>query len=325
MPDKIVRVAEQHLVEVTGQDEIDLRALLSIFWRRRMVVLTFAVVTALAALALALILQKKYVASTLLIPVHANSPGLGSAGSLLSRYSGFASLVGISIPGNEKAEESIALLKSTLITERFLTNENLLPVLYNSRWNSVKHDWRKGTHIPTLWEASQYFKKKIRHVTRDSKTGLVKLSIEWKNPIQAAVWANALVRLTNDYAKQKAIATAKRDIAFLDAQAAATPYVEERQGIFSILQTELTKEMLAKGSKEYVLKVIDPAFAPEKPEFPKPLLWVILGLFVGGAFGCIYALISHHSSEPRGSIADGADTGNSDLRKIEGTASPRSS
>jgi len=312
-------------VQVAGQDEIDLKELISIFWRRRLVVLIFAVATALAALALALVLPKKYLASTLLVPVHANSAGLGGAGSLLSHYSGLASLVGISVPGSEKAEESIALLKSRLITERFLVNENLLPVLYKSRWNSVKHEWRKGTHVPTLWEASQYFEKKLRHVTRDSKTGLVKLSIEWENPIQAAAWANALVRLTNDYAKHKAIATAKRDIAFLDAQAAKTPYVEERQGIFSIMQTELTKEMLAKGSKEYVLKVIDPAFAPENPKFPKPLLWTILGLFVGGAGGCIYVLIRHRSSEPRESRADGAESDSLNLRQTDQTALPSSS
>ena len=309
--------------QVTDVDEIDLKELLAIFWRRRLVITAFAVVVAIAALGLALVLPKKYLASTLLVPVQGHSSGLGAGGSLLSRYQGLASLVGISIPGSEKAEESIALLKSTLITEKFLRQENLLPVLYSSRWNPTKNTWRHGVVAPTLWQASQFFKKKIRHVARDSKTGLVKLSIEWKNPTQAADWANALVRLTNNYAREKAIARATRDIAFLNSQAAKTPYVEERQGIFSIMQAELTKEMLAKGSDEYALKIIDPAFAPEVPVFPRPLLWTVLALFLGAAIGCVYVLLRHHASESSNSAIQGAAAHGAMLEHAEKPISPR--
>jgi uncharacterized protein involved in exopolysaccharide biosynthesis len=311
--------------QVTDVDEIDLKELLAIFWRRRLVITAFAVIVAIAALGLALVLPKKYSASTLLIPVEGHSSGLGAGGSLLSRYQGLASMVGISVPGSEKAEESIALLKSTLITEKFLRQENLLPVLYSSRWNTAKKTWRHGAVAPTLWQASQYFKKKIRHVARDTKTGLVKLSIEWKNPKLAANWANALVRLTNNYAREKAIARARRDIAFLNSQATKTPYVEERQGIFSIMQAELTKEMLAKGSEEYALKVIDPAFAPEVPVFPRPLLWTVLALFLGAAIGCVYVLIRHQAAESRNSASQGTAAKGAMLEHAEKPISPRQS
>ena len=309
--------------QVTDVDEIDLKELLAIFWRRRLVIAAFAAIVAIAALGLALILPKKYSASTLLIPVQGHSSGLGAGGSLISRYQGLASLVGISAPGSEKAEESIALLKSTLITEKFLRQENLLPILYSSRWNIAKKAWRHGAAAPTLWRASQYFEKKIRHVARDSKTGLVKLSIEWKNPKQAADWANALVRLTNNYARGKAIARARRDIAFLNSQATKTPYVEERQGIFSIMQAELTNEMLAKGSEEYALKVIDPAFAPEMPVFPRPLLWSVLALFLGAAIGCVYVLIRHRAAESSTSASQGIAATGAMIEHAEKPISPR--
>ena len=274
-------------------DEINLRELFAIFWSRRLLVLSAAAAFLLLALILALVLPKKYSATTTLQPVQSHSSGLGGAGSLLSSYMGLAGLVGMSVPGDQRKEEAIALLKSTLIAEKFIQKNNLLPVIYKNRWNERRHTWRPNAHVPTLWEASQFFKQKIAGVSEDTKTGLVKVSITWRNPNIAATWANGLVDLVNDYARKQAIYRARRDIGFLGQQAQKTQFVEERQGIFSIMQGELTKEMLAEGTRQYLLRVLDPAFAPEKPSFPKPLLWSLLGFFVGTAVGCIYALVRH--------------------------------
>lgn len=277
---------------ISSEDEIDLRRLLRIFWKKRMLIAVTTLLFGGTALILALVVPKKYTAETLLMPVEGSSGALGGASSMLAKYSGLASLVGISMPGNKKGQEYIALLKSTLITESFIRKYSLLPILYSDRWDPAQNRWRPSARIPTLWEGSQYFKKKIRSITENDRTGLVTLRIDWKNPVVAARWANALVQLTNEYARHKAVDKAIRDIAFLDAQAAETKYVEERQDIFSIIQGELTKEMLAKGADEYALKVIDPAFAPEKPTFPKPILWTVLGLCVGVMLGCGYALLN---------------------------------
>jgi uncharacterized protein involved in exopolysaccharide biosynthesis len=279
--------------EMPEDDEINLRELFRIFWGRRLSVALVALICGCAALAAALLIPKKYTASMVLSPVGSSMDRFGgeaAGGSSASEYAGLASLVGINIPGNDQKEEAIALLKSNVITREFIQRQNLLPVLYSSRWDAARGRWRNGVHVPTLWEGSRYFEKKIEKVEEDTKTELVTLSIEWKDPRQAADWANELVATTNAYSRQKAINEAERDIAFLNVQAAKTQYVEEREGIFSILETELTKEMLAKGSDEYSIKVVDPAFAPEKPSFPLPVLWTAGGLFLGVVLGCGYAL-----------------------------------
>jgi len=49
--------------------------------------------------------------------------------------------------------------------------------------------------------------------------------------------------------------------------------------------------MLARGRDEYSLKVIDPAFAPEKPSSLGPLVLAILGAGVGFMVSLLWVLV----------------------------------
>lgn len=283
----------------TAEEELDLRELLSILWQQRKLLIVPALVLASATLIVALVLPKEYTAKILLSSVENEGGSFGGGGSgglssMMSQYKGLASLAGLSMPEDQQKEESIALLKSTLITEAFIRQGNLLPVIYDNRWNAASKQWRQGDRVPTLWEGSQYFRKKLSSVTEDAKTGLIEVDVTWSDPVTAANWANGLVQLTNQYAQQKAVNMAKRHIAFLNQKAEQTPYVEEREGIFMIMQDQLTNEMIAEGTDEYALKVIDPAFPPEKADFPRPVLWTALALFAGLAIGCLVVLVRHN-------------------------------
>jgi uncharacterized protein involved in exopolysaccharide biosynthesis len=161
-------------------------------------------------------------------------------------------------------------------------------VLYAKKWDSTALKWRvtDPKKIPTLWKANRDFKK-IRSVVDDKKANMVVLKITWKNPQQAAKWANDLVQMTNSYLRDKAIQEAERNIAYLNEQAAKANMVEARKSIYSLLETEINKEMLARGRDEYALKVVDPAFVPEKPSSAGP---VVLGL-LGFGLGCTAAVL----------------------------------
>lgn len=295
-----MRGAGPGLREADDGDELDLRELLSVLWQQRLLLIVPALVLAAAVCALALVLPKEYTAKTVLSSVEDNSGsfGGGGLGSMVSQYTGLASLAGISMPQDQKKEEAIALLKSTSLTEEFIREKNLLPILYRRRWDPVRRQWRQGERIPTLWQGSQYFKRKIMAVTDDAKTGLIELDVTWSDPVVAAQWANGLVQLTNKYSQQKAVGVAKRHIDFLNQKAQQTPYVDEREGIFAIMESQLTNEMIAEGTDEYALNVIDPAFAPEKPDYPRPVLWTSLGLLGGLAIGCLIVLIRHNLGMP---------------------------
>jgi len=243
----------------------------------------------------ALIIPKKFEA-VIVVAAVSNTPGgaqMGGLSSLASQFGGIASLAGISVGGDSRKSESLAVLQSESLTEGYIRTNNLLPVLYRRDWDSAKMQWKTDNpeKIPTLWKANQYFKKKIRSVVTDSKTGLTLLTIRWRDPVAAAKWANELIGITNDFLRDKAIAESERNIEYLHQEAAKTNIVEARQAIYSLLQTEINKVMVARGNREYAFKILDPAAVPEKPVSPILAIWCAVGT-LGGLAVAVFAVLA---------------------------------
>ena len=266
-------------------DEIKLRDVFGAIWRFRIAVLTCLIICTCAGVALALLSDKKYQAEIVVSTVSDEglSSRLGGLGALASQYGGLASLAGISIGGNNKRDETIAVLQSEFLTERYINDHNLLPVLFSRDWDSSTGKWKitDKKRIPTLWKANRYFSKSIRKVTDEKRTGLVYLKIEWKDPVVAAQWANDLVKLTNSYLREKAIVESENSIAYLREQGAKTDSVDARHAIYSVMENEINKQMLAREREEYALKIIDPAVPPERPSSFGPLGKGIFGFAAG--------------------------------------------
>ncbi len=263
-----------------SSDELSLREFVAILQSGKWLILFVTLLATGAATAAAYLIPKTYEANVVVLPV-AGGSGSGSLSSLASKVGGLASLLGVSAGTDYKRTESIAVLKSNALIRKYITANNLMPVLYSARWNTKLNNWKDPQHAPTLWDATQYFKKSIRTVSVNGKTGLVTVSVHWKNPNVAAIWANGLVQLTNDYLRQRAIKEANRDISYLGQEAQQTNVVELKRAIFTVLQHELEQSMLARGTKEYAVTIIDPAVAPGHATWPKKKLWVAVGLFLG--------------------------------------------
>jgi uncharacterized protein involved in exopolysaccharide biosynthesis len=266
---------------------LGLDELLRISWSGRWLILAVTILFTTASAAAAWLIPKQYEASIIVSPVSSASGsqlGGGGLGSVTSQIGGLASLAGISLGGeNSKRSEYIAVLQSEALTERYIQENKLLPVLFENKWDATKSAWK--THdpdkMPTLWKANRYFKKNVRDLAINTKTGLVTLTITWKDPKLAAKWANDLVSIANDYLRDKAIHEAQRNIAYLNEEAAKTNIVEAKQAIYTLMKTEISREMIARGSEEYAFRIIDPATQPEKPSFPIKIAFVVLG-FAGG-------------------------------------------
>jgi uncharacterized protein involved in exopolysaccharide biosynthesis len=277
-------------VAISEPGEISVRDLVLDVWRRKFVILVVAIICAALGATFGLMTGRSYSATALLSPVEDSSGNVGGIGELASQFGGLASLAGLNIAGGGKKQEAVAVLQSELLTEEYIKRSGLLPVLYAKLWDAQKLKWRvnAAAEVPTLWKANRLFRTQIRQVTQDPKTGLVELTIKWKDPVQAARWANDLVRLTNDYLRDKAIAESTRSIAYLNGQAAEAQSVEIRKTVYSVLEQELNKEMLARGREEFALKTIDPAFPPERPSSLGPPTLAVLGFLIGGLVAVTY-------------------------------------
>ena len=275
-------------------EELRLKELIGILWRGRLLIFCVTTAIVVASGAGAFLVEKTYEASIVISPVSQNSSGggLGGLSGLGAQLGGLAALAGVSVGTDSKKAESIAILQSEGLTEAYIQRNNLLPVLYYDKWDAVAKRWKVSDpkKVPTLWKANQFFKKKVRSIATDTKTGLVTLTIAWRDAQLAATWANELVQIANSYSRDKAIAEAERNIAYLYDEAAKTNVVEVRQGIYTVLETEIKQEMLARGTNEYAFKVLDPARAPERAASPQKIVWVLMGAFVGFVLSVLLVL-----------------------------------
>ena len=286
-----------HKTAMTGnpahedEDEISLYDVAIVLWAQRWIIVSITVVATIVAGVAALVIDKKYQAAVVVSPVSssASNSQLGAVSSLASQFGGLASLAGVSVSGDSKKSESLAVLQSEALTEGYIQKNDLLPILYQKQWDPIGKKWKESApeRTPTLWKANQYFKREVRSLVTDAKTGLVTLTITWKDARLAATWANELVRMTNDYLRDQAIQESERNIAYLNDQASKTDALGAKQAIYALLQNEINKVMLARGNSEYALKVVDPAFIPELPSSPKLSLWLLSGLF-GGFFAALF-------------------------------------
>lgn len=268
---------------VNSDDEVSLSDTISTIWNRKWLVAGVSIAFAAAAGLAAIVVPKSYVASSIVSPVSATQGGGGGGlGALASSFGGLASLAGLALPGDSKKFEALAVLQSESLTEKYIRDNNLLPILFREKWDSDQNTWKPmdPKKIPTVWLGNDYFKK-IRAVSNDTKTGLATVTITWRDPKLAAKWANDLIKLTNEYLRAKAIRESEANLTYLNDQASKTNEVAIRQGLYGLIQDEIAKVMLAKGNEEFALKVIDPAVAPEKPYSPKPVSWVLFGLLSG--------------------------------------------
>lgn len=252
------------------------------------------VITAFTAAA-AFLIPPKYEATVLLLPVSdMESPDRGGGiGSAISQLGGLASLAGLSSSGSSLKIEAVATLESEALTDRYISDNNLLPVLYRNRWDAAHMQWKSSDpkDIPTLWKANRYFRARIRSVVDNARTGLVVLTITWRDPRQAAKWANDLVRMTNEYLRNKAIDEAERNITFLQQEAKKSSVVSVQEAISNLTETQLKKVMLARSREQYALKVLDPATEAEKQSSPQPAIWIPAAFFIGLFISILFVLL----------------------------------
>jgi uncharacterized protein involved in exopolysaccharide biosynthesis len=115
----------------------------------------------------------------------------------------------------------------------------------------------------------------------DVKTGLLTLTIAWNDPAMSAQWANGIVAMANDYIRAKAISDGERNVSYLNEQLAQSNVVAVQNSISALLENEIKKIMLARGSNEYAFKIIDAATVPERPSSPNPFVWAMVGSIAG--------------------------------------------
>lgn len=246
-------------------------------------ILAAALLGGIIAAAAAFYMQPIYRAEVLLAPVDKQEVAGG-----LSGIGGQLGMVGAWIAGSALSAgsdaEALATLESRALAQEFIVEMELMPVFFEDAWDIESAEWKVfEDDVPTLGQAFKFFDKKVRSIDQEWGKGLVLLAIEWRDPVLAKEWANAFVDKANRTMRASAAADAAKNIEYLQDELKKTNVMEVRQAIYSVMESQMRKIMLANVQEQYAFKVIDPAVVPDPDDYvrPKRFFIIILGLLIG--------------------------------------------
>jgi uncharacterized protein involved in exopolysaccharide biosynthesis len=281
-------------------EALDLMALSSKIWQGKWLIIGVTAAFALSSAVLVLTLTSWYRAELLLAPVRAKSSA--DLASPLGSLGGFASLAGITLGGS--TSEPLAVLESRDLARQFIEQQDLLPVIFARKWDAKLARWTPSDpkDWPDARDGVKYLIDKIRTVKEDKKSGLVTLTIDWKDAKTAADWANLYADRANEQIRSRALLEAQANVSFLEHELAATNVVTLQQSIGRLLDTELQKLMLARENKEFAFRVIDRAEVPKWRVWPKRVQTIVLATLFGGALSIYLVFLRDAIRRRRGGV-----------------------
>lgn len=210
----------------------------------------------------------------------AQNSSMGGGGAIAGQLGGLASLAGVTLgSGSSLSRDSHAILKSRDLAQQFIERYALVDKLLVNV---------KAPH--SLWKAVSRFRKDSLNVDEDRRTGTITISMYWRDPKEAAIWASDYIGLGNEVIRNRAAADAKRNVAYLSNQLQQTNSIEVQHAISNLIENETKTLMLAQGRAEFAFTTIDPAVPPEVSANPKKSLVIFIGLAVGMFAGLLMAL-----------------------------------
>ncbi|HEX3848008.1 MAG TPA: Wzz/FepE/Etk N-terminal domain-containing protein [Steroidobacteraceae bacterium] len=259
--------------------EIDLIVFWQVLTRYRLLIALVTVVCTAGAAAYALTTTPLFRAEVTISDARDNNMGGGSGGNL-GQLGGLASLAGVTLgSGSAAARDAHAVLKSHQLAQQFVERHGLTAELTADSG---------GTS--SLWRAVRRFQKDVVNVDEDRRSGMIGVSVTWRDRAKAATWANDYVALANEVIRARAATDAQRNITYLEGQLKLTGSVEVQRALANLIETETKTLMLAQGRAEFAFTVIDPAVTPEVKASPKVTLVILVGMVSGLLAGVLLAL-----------------------------------
>jgi uncharacterized protein involved in exopolysaccharide biosynthesis len=277
-------------------ERLDAYEIFALLCRRRAIVLWCTLVSTALLTLVAFIATPIYRGTVVVLPANLENGDLASS---MGSLSGLSSLVGINLSGNDSdLDEALAILQSERFTDAFITGKNLMPVLFERKWDRAAGKWKPSLFKhPTISKGFHKFDDDVRKVTTSTKSELISISVDWKDREKAAEWANELVAMLNAEMRARAVAKADASLTYLQSELLRTTDVSTRDAISHLIEQQVKQRMLANVTVEYALRVVDRALVPDEDDPVKP--WKTLLIVAGTLFGFVVGLLTATLRESR--------------------------
>tara|TARA_A100001015_G_C15018542_1_gene726773 strand:- start:1189 stop:2121 length:933 start_codon:yes stop_codon:yes gene_type:complete len=274
-------------------EEINLSALINDLYSRRLVYsISFLVMISLSVFIL-LSIPNEFETSSV-ISVKKSSENMETNFNSVALALNPLSSLGSNM-GSSRKSYALRLLKSRTFFE-YLVNEdkNLLVELYafesydkdknvdifdEEVFSPSKQKWKDGLFEdgqPSILLAHKIYLKHLKIEEQESLENYLTLKIRHQSPILAKRWLDNLIDSFNAYVKEKEEDEASLSLNYLNISIAKTQVPEVKAVIANLIKNKIKDLMITNVSDEYILKVIDKPFLPEKKTYPNRSLILIV-------------------------------------------------
>ena len=312
MEDNKIFVDEPYKSLVLGSG-INLKALFSILWSSKMLILSISSFFAIFSVIYTLSLSNIYTSSALLkLSQNDENSALSSIGS---NFSGLASLAGVSIPtgGNDQSEYAMKTLMSREFVKHISSFDdisiNLIaadgyddqkkvitidPAIYDQEKNIWVRSPTKYTQvIPTYLEIHKKYVKSVV-VNKDKISGFITISFQHYSPIFAKDFIDLIIQELNNIARERNLIESKEALQYLEEELEKVNQKDIRDSINKLIATQLQTQMFSNIKNDYLLETIDAPFIPEMKSAPSRALLCIAITFFGMLISVMTVLIRYN-------------------------------
>lgn len=287
--------------------EIDLIELFVLIYKKKLLIIVLTAIFAIGSALFAINIPNKYQSVAILASAQTDSSGMGQG-----RLGGLVALAGINVDkGTERIQQAIEVIGNwpffDLLSDKKYFDEFLPEIFAAKDWdkqtnkiiydddlyNENSHSWVVREDGSSSKPSSYKIYKKINSIIElnmDSSSSLLTLRVSHYSPEVAQKLSLMLIEELNTYFQQIDIASAKRNIKYLNEKISETS-ITEMQGVFyNLIESQTKALMLAEVGSEYLFKPIVPPMVSEEKFSPRRGFICAVGTFLGLIFSIFLAL-----------------------------------
>ena len=277
-------------VSSVHEDEIDLLELTRTLLQAWKTIVGITIVCIGLAVAYALHTPETFKAETLLAPAQEDET---AASSLLNKFGGLVAIAGVKDKSSSFMSRVMGTLKSRQFLESFILEHNLLEQIFSDQWNPERKEWipRKDGTTVQISDAVKLLSESIL-CQEDKQTSLYLVSVTLGDSNLATLICNEVVVALNSKFRERAIERSLLKVKHLKEELSKTSLSDMKNVLFTMLQAEKQKAMLANITKNAAFEVIDPAFTGSLIK-PNRKLIIAIGGVCGGFLGIFVVFFVH--------------------------------
>ena len=296
-------------LEPSENHYINLKDLLSVIYKRKILILSSTAIAAALSVIISLSLPNIYTSKSKLVPVTSEN----SLANNLGGYSSLAGLAGINLPKQKisKSTEAIERIKSyDFFVDVFMPRikyEDLVAykdwdkvsniIIYDEQIFSNEKKWvrnsKPGKYAKPSYQEAFKIYRRILSISEDQQSSFVSIEVEHVSPHIAQEWVALIILSINNHMRDIDKEVAQNSVDYLITTAKQTNITQIKSVISQLIESHIQTLTLAESNKNYIFKPISSPIVPEEKTKPLRALISIFGTFFGFILCIFYIFIAH--------------------------------